>query len=126
MTTIVVTPPMLVRYRSLFAPLETLGCSSDFNTGAYPMSAPALADCIGGAEAAIVGLDTLSASVFAACPHLEIVARNGVGLDNVDLNAATECGVLVSAPLGANSTSVAELIFGLMIAGAVEDNSSRR
>jgi D-3-phosphoglycerate dehydrogenase len=118
MTAIVVTPPMLVHYRSLFAPLEAWGMTIHFNAGEYPMAAPALADCIGDAEAAIVGLDTLSASVFAACPHLEIVARNGVGLDNVDLNAATECGVLLTAPLGANSTSVAELTFGLMIAVA--------
>jgi phosphoglycerate dehydrogenase-like enzyme len=118
MTTVVVTPPMLVRYRSLFAPLDAMGIAVHFNEGEYPMSAQLLAACIGDAQAAIVGLDQLTESVFAACHNLEIVARNGVGLDNVDLNAATRCGVLVTVPLGANSTSVAELTFGLMIAAA--------
>lgn len=118
MTTIVVTPPMLVRYPAAFTPLEALGITVRFNAGDYPMSAPALAACIGSAEGAIVGLDTLSETVFAACSTLEIVARNGVGLDNVDLDAATRHGVLVTAPIGANSTSVAELAFGLMIAVA--------
>jgi D-3-phosphoglycerate dehydrogenase len=116
--TTVVTPPMLVRYHSLFAPLEAMGISIHFNAGDYPMSAQALAGCVGDARAAIVGLDIVTESVFAACPNLEIIVRNGVGLDNVDLNAATEYGVLVTIPLGANSASVAELAFGLMIAAA--------
>ena len=118
MTTVVVTPPMLVAYRSLFAPLDTLGISIAFNAGDYPLSAQGLASCIGSAEAAIIGLDLIAESVFAACPNLEIIARNGVGLDNVDLNAATASGVLVTAPFGANSTSVAELTFGLMVSVA--------
>ncbi|HBY94637.1 MAG TPA: hypothetical protein DEP84_11870, partial [Chloroflexi bacterium] len=64
----------------------------------------------------VVGLDRVSAGVFRACPRLRILARNGVGLDNVDLDAATRDGVVVTTPLGANSTSVAELTMGLLVA----------
>lgn len=118
MTTVIITPPMLAQYRDLFAPLESLGIHVEFHTGDYPMSAEALAERLGNAEAAIVGLDIVDESVFAACPSLKMIARNGVGLDTVDLEAATRHRVLVTAPFGANSTSVAELAFGLMISAA--------
>lgn len=49
-------------------------------------------------------------------PELRIVARVGVGLDNIDLVAADRRGVVVSAPLGANATSVAEHTLGLALA----------
>ncbi|MFC7304825.1 hydroxyacid dehydrogenase [Streptomyces monticola] len=53
---------------------------------------------------------------LAAAPELRIVARAGVGLDNVDVAAATEAGVIVAnAPLS-NVLSVAELTVGLVIA----------
>jgi phosphoglycerate dehydrogenase-like enzyme len=86
------------------------------NDGHYPMHAADLAAWLGDAEAAIIGLDEVSEALFAACPALRMVARNGVGMDTVDLDAATRHGVIVTAPLGANSTSVAELAFGLLIA----------
>ncbi|GGU46689.1 hydroxyacid dehydrogenase [Streptomyces lavendofoliae] len=53
---------------------------------------------------------------LAAAPRLRIVARAGVGLDNVDLAAAREAGVeVVNAP-DSNTTSVAELTVGLILA----------
>jgi D-3-phosphoglycerate dehydrogenase len=112
---LVITPPMLADYPQAFAPLAALGVDVRINTGAYPMDSQALAAYIGDADAAIVGLDHLSADVFAACPKLRIVARNGVGVDNVDLDAATAHGVLITVPYGANSTSVAELALGLLL-----------
>jgi phosphoglycerate dehydrogenase-like enzyme len=112
---VVVTPPMLAETPELFAPLVACGLDVVFNSGPYPMPADALADCLHGAVAAVVGLDDLADSVFERCPTLRIVARNGVGMDTVDLNAATAHGVAVTVPLGANSTSVAELAFGLLL-----------
>lgn len=111
-----VTPSMLAAYDEAFEPLRQAGVEVIFNNGHYPMNAVDLARFIGDAEMAIVGLDTLSAEVFAACPRLKIVARNGIGLDNVDLDAASAHGVIVTVPFGANSVSVAELAFGLMLA----------
>ncbi len=43
-----------------------------------------------------------------ASPRLEVVARAGVGLDNVDLGAADDLGVVVVTAAGANAASVAE------------------
>lgn len=49
---------------------------------------------------------------------LKIIGRAGVGLDNIDVNAAKEKGVKVLNTPGASAVSVAELTFGLMISAA--------
>ena len=113
---VIVTPPMLAATPELFAPLEACGLRVVFHEGAYPMNPDELVASLGGAVATVVGLDIVDASVFERCPHLRILARNGVGMDTVDVEAATRHGVAVTAPLGANSTSVAELALGLLIA----------
>jgi D-3-phosphoglycerate dehydrogenase/(S)-sulfolactate dehydrogenase len=50
-----------------------------------------------------------------AAPRLAVVARAGVGLDNIDLVSAAERDVVVVAPLGANAISVAEHTLGLAL-----------
>ncbi len=52
-----------------------------------------------------------------ACPDLEVVARCGVGLDNVDVNEATKRGVKVINAPGSNSSTVAEHALNLMLMG---------
>ena len=54
--------------------------------------------------------------LLAACPRLRVVARAGVGLDNIDVAAAQARGVAVIAPLGANAVSVAEHTLALALA----------
>ncbi|MFN4189600.1 MAG: D-2-hydroxyacid dehydrogenase [Pseudothermotoga sp.] len=49
---------------------------------------------------------------------LKIIGRAGVGLDNIDVNAAREKGVKVLNTPGASAISVAELTFGLMLSAA--------
>ena len=49
--------------------------------------------------------------VFAAAPLLKVVGRAGVGVDNVDVDAATEHGVVVMNTPGGNTISTAELTF---------------
>ena len=51
-----------------------------------------------------------------AAEGLRVIARYGVGVDNVDLAAAREKGIVVTNTPGANSDSVAELAVGLMLA----------
>lgn len=51
-----------------------------------------------------------------AAPRLEVIARAGVGLDNIDLPAADRHGVIVVAPTGANAVSVAEHTLALALA----------
>jgi D-3-phosphoglycerate dehydrogenase/(S)-sulfolactate dehydrogenase len=57
----------------------------------------------------------VTADVIAAAPNLKVIARAGVGLDNIDLKAADAAGVVVVAGLGANAVSVGELTLGLAL-----------
>ncbi len=57
----------------------------------------------------------VNAEVFAAAKKLVVVGRAGVGLDNVDVDAATKGGVQVACTPDQNAISVAELAIGLML-----------
>ena len=61
------------------------------------------------------GRTKITAEVIAAATSLRAVARSGVGLDNIDLEAAKKRGVTVLSTPSAPVTSVAELTIGLMI-----------
>ncbi|MEE3750388.1 phosphoglycerate dehydrogenase [Mycobacterium intracellulare] len=63
---------------------------------------------------------TVDAEVLAAAPKLKIVARAGVGLDNVDVDAATERGVLVVNAPTSNIHSAAEHALALLLSAARE------
>src|SRR5438477_664461 len=56
--------------------------------------------------------------VLAKAPKLRVIGRAGVGVDNVDLDAATAAGVLVMNTPGGNAVSVAEHTMALMLAMA--------
>ena len=58
----------------------------------------------------------ITAEILESAPQLLAIGRVGVGLDNIDVAAASRLGITVVAPLDANATSVAELTFGLMLA----------
>ena len=74
---------------------------------------------LGDVQALLVRSQTqVTERVIAAAPRLEVIGRAGVGVDNIDLDAATQRGVIVvNAPL-ANTMSTAEHAFGLMLAAA--------
>src|SRR5216684_5877276 len=61
---------------------------------------------------------TVSAEVLAKAPRLKVIGRAGIGVDNVDLDAATAAGVLVMNTPGGNAVSVAEHTLAVMLAMA--------
>lgn len=67
------------------------------------------------ADALIVRSDKVTPELLAAAPKLKIVVRAGAGYDNVDLQAATQRGVVVENTPGQNSNAVAELVFGMLV-----------
>jgi len=66
-------------------------------------------------DALIIRSDKITREVLSAADNLKIVVRAGAGYDNVDLEAATEEGVVVMNTPGQNSNAVAELALGMMI-----------
>jgi D-3-phosphoglycerate dehydrogenase len=76
---------------------------------------PALAD----ADAVIIrSATTIDAEALAVAPKLRVVARAGVGLDNVDVEAATKAGVMVVNAPSSNIVSAAEHAVALLLSVA--------
>jgi len=57
-------------------------------------------------------------ALMAHAPKLRVIGRAGVGVDNIDADAATRRGIVVMNTPGANAVAVAELTLGLMLAMA--------
>ncbi|MBV8631181.1 MAG: phosphoglycerate dehydrogenase [Silvibacterium sp.] len=55
-------------------------------------------------------------SLLASAPKLRVIGRAGVGVDNIDAEAATRRGIVVMNTPGANAIAVAELTLGMMLA----------
>ncbi|MCS7125414.1 MAG: phosphoglycerate dehydrogenase [Aigarchaeota archaeon] len=81
-----------------------------------PMKEDQLADIIKEYDALLAGVDEVSSKVIKKAENLKIIARHGVGVDTVDLKAATENGVVVTYTPGANTNAVAEHALALMLA----------
>ena len=71
---------------------------------------------LGDAVAVIASTDPFDAEVFAACPRLRVIARTGVGVDTIDIPAATRAGVVVATTPGMNEETVADHTLALMLA----------
>src|SRR6185437_7025907 len=56
------------------------------------------------------------AALFAAAPHVQLVHKWGVGVDNIDLDAARARGVTVARTTGSNARPVAEFTVGAILA----------
>ncbi|MHB8916382.1 MAG: Rossmann-fold NAD(P)-binding domain-containing protein, partial [Desulfocucumaceae bacterium] len=63
---------------------------------------------IGDADALLVRSSVVSAGLLEAGKNLKVVGRHGIGLDNIDLDAATRLGIVVVHTPGANTNAVAE------------------
>ncbi len=73
---------------------------------------------LGDADAIILRYLPLDAGDLQAAPNLKVIARHGVGYDNVDMVAAGQCGIPVATIGDANSVTVAEITLYLMLATA--------
>ncbi|MBI2247175.1 MAG: phosphoglycerate dehydrogenase [Armatimonadetes bacterium] len=83
--------------------------------GDRPLTDSELATRVGKIDGIIAGVDRIGPQTFAAAhPRLKVVARNGVGIEGIDLKAATHTGVVVTNAPGVNTDAVADLVIGLM------------
>jgi D-3-phosphoglycerate dehydrogenase len=77
-----------------------------------------LAERLPGIAALICGVDEVTELALAAADELRVISMNGVGLDRIDVDAATRRGVVVTSTPGTNADSVADLTLALMLAQA--------
>lgn len=97
--------------------LDQMGdISYDVRTG---LSKQALIETIPEYEAVIVRSDTqIDADVIAAAERLRVVGRAGIGVDNIDVEAATRRGVMVMNTPHSNSVATAEQTMTLILASS--------
>lgn len=74
-----------------------------------------LAEKLKDAEAVIVRILEIPAEIIHSAPKLKLISKHGVGVDNIDLDAAKKAGVAVTITPGANSLSVAEHTIALLL-----------
>lgn len=95
---------------------ERLAAASDI-VDVDGTNTPALMQAVRAADALVVRSETqVTEEVLQAAPNLRVIARAGVGVDNIDLDAATRAGVLVLNAPGANAISAAEHTIALLLA----------
>ncbi len=86
-----------------------------YNPTKRPLSSAELAQLLPGCDGYIAGLDKIDRTALEIADRLRVIARYGVGVDNVDLPAAREKGIVVTNTPLANAVSVAELTVGLIL-----------
>jgi len=93
---------------------ENPGVEVDVNIG---LDAEELKNIIGDYEGLIVRSSTqVTAEILAGAGQLQVIGRAGVGVDNIDVKAATRSGVIVMNTPGGNSVSTAEHSFAMLMA----------
>ncbi len=113
------TPPVVLIAEEL-SPATVAALGPDFEIRHCDGSdRDALLAALPAADALLVRSGTrVDGEALAVARRLKVVARAGVGLDNVDVDAATQAGVMVVNAPTSNITSAAELAVGLLIAAA--------
>jgi len=94
--------------------LEKAGLEVDVNTG---LSSDELKEIIGNYEGLVIRSATqVTADLLEAAHKLEVVGRAGIGLDNVDILAASQKGIVVMNAPDGNATTAAEHAIAMMMA----------
>jgi D-3-phosphoglycerate dehydrogenase len=91
-------------------------CDIRWNETGRRLEGEELVVFLSGAERVVVGIERLDAAIVARLPSLRVVAKFGVGLDNLDLNALEAAGVHVGWTPGVNRRAVAELTLAGVLA----------
>lgn len=95
--------------------LEDAGCVIVENRVGRPHTFEELVPLVGDVDGVVAGVDTWNEEVFKRAPKLKVIARFGVGVDNIDLDKAKEYGIKVCNVPAGNANAVAELAVGLML-----------
>ena len=112
---LITTVPFGVHNRLPLDLLESVEVDFEINPLGRRLREEELAEMASETEILIAGTEPITARVMEAAPHLKLISRVGIGLDNVDLSAARERGIAVSYTPEAPAPAVAELTMGLIL-----------
>ncbi len=111
---ILISATAFIEHPQYFAPLAEAG----YEIGRQeegPLPAERLMEVLPGHLAVIAAMDAYTAEVLGSAPDLRVISRWGVGIDNIDLAAATANGIAVCNTPGMVTSSVADMTFALML-----------
>jgi D-3-phosphoglycerate dehydrogenase len=94
--------------------LKNAGVTVDVNQKGKAFTEAELLEIIDQYDGIIVGTDPMTPYVIKQGKKLKIIAKNGVGFDNINLEAATDQNVFVTITPGAVEQTVADTTFGLI------------
>ena len=96
--------------------LEQAGCDVKPNPFGRRLTENEIIEHLEGADGLIAGLEPLNAQVIASARQLKAIARVGIGVTNVDFDAAAQHGVKVSSTPDGPVTAVAEMTLAALLA----------
>jgi D-3-phosphoglycerate dehydrogenase len=119
MTTVLITARSFQKMEGAhWEALQEAGLRTITSGADRPLTAEELAERLPGMAALICGMDEVSATAIQAADTLRVISMNGVGLDGIDVEAATRRGIVVTNTPGTNAESVADLTLALILAQA--------
>ena len=111
---VLVAEPSVGTYSNALEILRQEGCDIIKPESAQPyLREEMLLRMIKGVDAIITGGDEITSKVLEAADRLKIIAKHGVGVDNIDLEAAAKKNIVIA--LAPCSNAVADLTFGFII-----------
>lgn len=115
MRVIITTSSFAVFDDSPLKSLEAQGIAYELNAYGRKLTAEEVVEMARDADGILAGTEPLDRFVLEQLPHLKVISRCGVGMDNVDLAYAESAGVKVYNTPDGPTQAVAELTVGLMI-----------
>lgn len=116
MRKVLVSPRSLTRDgHPALSKLEDEGYELVFATPGKQPSQEELLEKLPGCIGYLAGVEPIAANVLEAAKGLRIISRNGVGVDNIDLDTCEKLGIAICRTGGANAKGVAELTIALLL-----------
>ena len=110
-----VTSRSFSRHPVLKQELLELFPNSEFNTDGSPTGLPNIVEFLKDADGVILGLEEMDRHVLQQLENVKIIAKYGVGLDNLDVSSAEELGITIGWTGGVNKRSASEQALGFML-----------
>jgi phosphoglycerate dehydrogenase-like enzyme len=110
-----VTSRSFSRHPILKQELLALFPNSLFNTDGPPTGLPNIVGFLKDADGVILGLEEMDRHVLQQLENVKMIAKYGVGLDNLDVSSARELGITIGWTGGVNKRSASEQALGFML-----------
>ncbi len=106
-------PEEICEFTDVFSVLVRKGCKIVKSPYPHPLKEKQLLEIIPEIDAAITGLDEFTVEVIEAAQNLKVISKYGVGTENIDVEAATNKGIVIA--YSPNQNAVADFTLAMML-----------